>query len=394
MRKFLAVAILVTLAGCGGGGGGSTPAPPSTPSQAPAQPQGNLVTPTFTIVVPAKTKSSKRTPRRVSPSTLSVTITRTTQTTITPTSVTSAIDPATCPCVVNGPPSPPGVVNTFTVTTFDTNNGTGNALDTGTDTFTPIAGQNNPQTVTLMGIPASVAISGVPANFAANTAGQTATLSVTASDADGNTISSGTYANPITLTDPDTNGTQGSQVTGTNVGSCGSATCVTLTGPADTATLNYGGLAENAVSLAATATGVTTANATFTPVLNAITGDAGNTTTSLGGTGIDLFTNDSGSPLGFAGTVSYGELGFTNTPYNKQLSVTGGAACSTFATVTAGANASNETPFTATAIASPVSGQCTLTVTDNLTDQPNALPTFKVTYTTSSVSASGKHRRN
>lgn len=393
MRKFLAVAIVVTLAGCGGGGG-SAPAPPSTPSQAPTQPQGNLVTPQFTIVVPPKTKSAKRSPQRVSPSTLSVTITRTTQLTVTPTSVTSPIVPANCPCVVDGPASPPGVLNTFTITTFDTSNGTGNSLDTGTDSFTPTAGQNNPQSVTLMGIPASVVIGGVPANFAANTAGQTATLSVTVSDADGNAISSGTYANPVTLTDPDTNGTQGSQVTGTNVGSCGSATCVTLTGPTDTATLNYGGLAENPATLAATGTGVTTATATFTPVLNAITGDAGNSTTSLGGTGIDLFTTDSTSPLGFSGSVSYGEFGFTNTPYNKQLSVTGGAACSTFATVAAGADASNETPFTATAIASPVNGQCTLTVTDTLTDQPNALPTFKVTYTTSSVSASGKHRRN
>lgn len=391
MRKFLALAVLVALGGCGGGGGSSTTAPPSTPSQ----PQSNLVTPQFTIVVPPKTSSSKRTPQRVSPSTLSVTITRTTQPTITPTSATTPINPANCPCLADGPASPPGVPNTFTINTFDTNNGTGNNLDTGSVTFTPTAGQNNPQSVVLMGIPATVVIGGVPTNFAANTASQQATLSVTVSDADHNAISSGTYANAITLTDPDTNGTQGSQVTGTNVGTCGSATCITLNGPGDTATLNYGGLAENAAILAATGTGVTTANATFTPVLNAITGDAGNSTTLLGGTGIDLYTNNSSSPAGYTGTVSYGELGFTNTPYNKQLAVTGGSACTTFANVTTGANASNETPFTATTIASnPAGGQCTLTVTDNLTDQPNALPTFKVTYTTSGVTASSKHRRN
>ena len=158
--------------------------------------------------------------------------------------------------------------------------------------------------------------------------------------------------------------------------------------------------------LASSATGVTGGNAgtaTFTPLLNAITGDVGNPTTASStirvlataahGTGIDLFTSLNTSPTGYSGSVKYGELGFTNSPYNKQLAITGAASCSTFATLATGANATNETPFTATSIASPVAGSCTLTVTDNLTDQPNTLPTFVVTYTTGAVNITSKVRR-
>jgi hypothetical protein len=68
-------------------------------------------------------------------------------------------------------------------------------------------------------------------------------------------------------------------------------------------------------------------------------------------------------------------------------------ACSAFATLSTGTNdTTHGTPFTASAILSPVAGICTITVTDNLTDQPNALPTFKVTYTTSTIPVQSKYR--
>ncbi len=51
------------------------------------------------------------------------------------------------------------------------------------------------------------------------------------------------------------------------------------------------------------------------------------------------------------------------------------------------------TAFAATAFANPVVGVCAVTVTDNLTDQRNALPTFKVTYRTSSVNGRSKIRK-
>jgi len=405
MRKILSLVAVLALAACGGGGGGST-APNPQPTTAPTiTPQGNLVTPQFTIVVPKTTSSiGKRKPTFVSTATQSVTITLisvggSSSGLPTPTSVTTNISGSSCSsgCVVNGPPSPPGVADAYTIVTFDAMNGTGNQLDRGAVTFTPTAGQNNIENVTIDGVPFSITITGVPAAFAANTASQTANLTVTVADHAGQTIT-GTYNTSVRITDPDVETTNGTHLTGTHVGGGCTSSCVDLLTNTDTITLNYGGLAENPVVLASsnadvTADSGTAGTGTFTPVLNAITGDGANSTTTLGGTGIDLYTNDNTSPVGYSGTVKYGELGFTNSPYNKVLSTTGSGACSTFATIATLANASNETPFSATAIASPVAGLCTLTVTDSLTDQTNAAPTFKVTYTTSQVNGSAKVRK-
>ncbi|MDB5027687.1 MAG: hypothetical protein JWO66_1376 [Candidatus Eremiobacteraeota bacterium] len=401
MRRFLSLAAMLALAACGGGGGGS--APVTTPINNPTTaPQGGLVTPQFTIVFPAGGSKSSvaRTPQRVSPATLSVTITFTNPPAgLQPTSVTTAITPASCPCAVNGPPSPPGVSDSYQIDTFDVNNGTGNNLDRGFVTFTPTAGQNNPQSVVLKGIPKTVTITGAAA-LAANTLSQTEALTVTAKDAAGQDITSGTYLNPITLSDPDTNGTQGTQLTGTNAGVC-AGTCVVLNGPADTATLNYGGLAEDPVTLSATGSGVTTATTTFSPTLNAITLIAGGPTTSLGGgPGIDLFTTDNTSTVGYKGTISYSELGYTNPPYNKVLTTIAGTSCAAFATlaavdtITSVPSRTGQTDFTATAIASPTAGSCSRVVSDGLAAASHGTggPAFTVTYTTSSVSASSKKR--
>jgi hypothetical protein len=400
MRKILSLAAILALSACGGGGGGSTPQPPPPPTNAPV-PSDALVTPQFVIVVPAKTSSTKRAPERVSPATLSVTITFTNPPAgLTPTSVTSPITPASCPCAVNGPPSPPGRSDSYQIDTFDVNNGTGNNLDRGSVTFTPTAGQSNPQSITLHGIPKTVVLSGAAA-LAANTLSQTESLTVDVKDAAGQSIASGTYLNPITLSDPDTNGTQGTQLTGTNVGSC-SGTCITLNGPADTATLNYGGLAEDPVTLSATGTGVTTATTTFSPTLNAISVIAGGPQTSLGGDGIDLYTNDNTSTVGYKATISYSELGYTNPPYNKVLATIDGSSCAAFATlaavdtVTSVPSRTGQTDFTATAIASPVAGVCTRVVSDGLAAAGHGTggPSFKVTYTTSSIGASAAHRQH
>jgi hypothetical protein len=399
-----AVALIAaaSVAACGGGGGGGT-SPIITPTSAPTTPtQSNLVTSQFVIVVPSGTSAGARKPQFVSSASLSITITLTNPPAgLSPTSVSANISGSSCtvatPCIVNGPPSPPGVLDSYQLTTFDAAGGAGNALDSGTVSFTPLTGQaNQPPAVIMMGIPFTVTITGVPINFNANTASQTANLTVTVADHSGQTIT-GTYANGVRITDLDAEPTNGTHLTGTHVNPACTFSCVDMTADTDTITLNYGGLAENPVVLSgvflfAPAVGSNAGTATFTPVLNAIISDAANPTSLAGGVGIDLFTNDSGSPVGYTGTVKYGELGFTNSPYNKQLSITGGGACSTFATLAKLANASNETPFTATAIASPVAGQCTITVTDNLTDQLNALPTFVVTYTTSSISGSSKAR--
>jgi len=396
VRKSMSVLALVTLAACGGGGSGagSAPAPNPAASATGTTPQSKLVTPQFVIDVPTGTSSSKaRSPQRVSPATSSVTITLTNPPAgLTPTSVTTPIT-LPCPCTVNGPPAPPAVADNFTVSTFASNNGSGSALDTGSTTSTPATGGNDIITIVLGGIPATVTISGVPATFAADTPNQTQALTVTVNDAASYPITTGTYANPVDISLSDS-GSHGTSLSGTTTCSAGTS-CIVLAGPSSTATLTYGGLAENPVTIAASGTGLTSAGTvTFTPVLHAITSVAGNPTTTYtgGGTGIDLYTTNNASTAGYSGTVNYTEAGFTDAPYSQTLSLASGASCGTFATVAAGANASNETPFTATAIVSPVNGVCTETVTDGLTDQTNALPTFEVTYTSTSVGATGKKR--
>ena len=394
MRKVFILATVLALAGCGGGGGGNTT--PQPQPAATAVPQGALVTPQFLLAFPTGKSSIARVPQRISPATLSVTITFTNPPAgLSPTVVTTAINPASCPCAVNGPPSPPGVSDSYQIDTFDTNNGAGNNLDRGSVTFTPTAGQNNPQSVTLKGIPKTVSISNVPAAFNAGTASQTQGLTITALDAAGQTIASGTYLTPITVSDPDANGTQGSQLTGTNPGVC-AGTCVIMNGPADTATLNYGGLAEDPVTLSATGTGVTTGTAAFTPVLGAIMWQAG-PTSSLGGIGIDLFTNDNTSTIGYKGTESYSEAGYTGVPYNRTLTTINGSSCSGFATLAAADNVvTGQTDFTVTSIANPAAGTCTRVVSDGLAAAGHGSggPSFIVTYTTSSVSASSKSRQH
>jgi hypothetical protein len=396
-RTFFIITALFGLAACGGGGSQPASVPASTPGNSstsvPVTP-AQLVTPTFTIVFPAASAASAsrggRTPQRVSSSAASVTITITNPPVgLSPTSVTSNISPGTCPCTVSGPPSPPGRSDTYLVQTFDANGGAGNNLDSGTVSVTPTAGQDNPVAITLSGVPATVAISNVPAAFNAGTGSQAQALSITVKDAVGATII-GSYANAVTVSDPDANGTQGSQITGTNPGTC-TGTCVTLTGSADTATLNYGGLAENPVTITASGTNVTAVPATFTPVLAAISYVAGPTSVAAGSPrGIDLFTNVNTATTGYSGVESYSEPGYTNTPYNRTLVATAATSCSAFATLTATDNTtSGNTDFAATSIASPVAGSCTLTVGDGLTAAGHGSggPQFVVTYTTSSVRA-------
>lgn len=400
-RTTLSAALAASLTACGGGGSAGTSGGPVPVPQPTQTPPSNLVSAKFTIVVPAKSSSRRaaRKPFYVSSATQSITITLTSvdgsAPNVSPLSVTANVSGSTCmpssPCVISGPASPPGQLDAYTITTFDSGNGTGNQLDTGTTSMTPVPSQDNNASVTLQGIPYTVSISGVPTAWHANTSGQTQNLTITVADHSGETIT-GSYANSVRITDPDIETTNGTHLSGTHTGSGCTSSCVDVTADTDTVTLNYGGLAENAISLSSSGANLGTAgSATFTPLLNAITSDAGNSLSQYnGGTtpGVDLFSTDSGSGVGYSGSVKYGELGFSNSPYNKQLGLSGTSGCTSFATLSVGSNTSNETPFTATTTVSPSAGHCSLTVTDSLTDQTNTLPTFIVTYTSTSGSGS------
>jgi hypothetical protein len=416
MRKILSLFAVLALAACGGGGGGTTSNTPAPPITAPTNaPQGALVTPQFTIVVPSKSSSSSqrlpngaRKPSFVSSAAASVTITLvsvggSTTGLPTPTSVTSNISGATCtvatPCVVNGPPSPPGQVDVYSIVTFDTAGGTGNQLDTGSASFTPVAGQNNVTSVTLMGIPDSVGITPLTSQ-SVDAPGQTQVVGVTVYDHANQTIT-GTYANVVRITDPDpaTYGAsvKGTFLTGTHQGSGCTTSCVDLQTSTDTVTLTYNGLAEDPVMLTSSVlTGSLSlyGAATFTPTLAAITHTTGGNSAAAGNpVGIDLFTNDNTSPSGYTGTEGYHENGYTDSPYSKVLTTNNGSACTAFATLGA-ANVSNDTVFTATAIAAPAAGLCTRVVSDGLAAAGHGAggPQFVVTYTTSQVSGSSKIR--
>jgi hypothetical protein len=125
--------------------------------------------------------------------------------------------PATSPSIGCTATACSGTVNapvgsdTFAVVLYDGAGGTGNALSTGTATQTIVADQANNVNLTFNGVVASLAV----ALGASGTAGTAATiaLTVTALDADGNTIvGPGNYVNAsgaavtIALSDSDASG--------------------------------------------------------------------------------------------------------------------------------------------------------------------------------------------
>jgi hypothetical protein len=427
MRKILSLAAVLALAACGGGGGSSTPTSPPPPVQTTA-PTGNYVTPQFRIVIPnGKTSGAARKPNYVSSATLSVQITLTadsigvTPNTIANNPATTTIASGTCNtgCTVNGPPSPPGT-DSFLIVTYDNNvPASGHPLNAAQLNNVGItAGQNNPESITLGAIPKTLSISNVPSGagaFAAGTQTQSTAISVVATDAAGVTIptsqspavtyvdATGTAIN-VTVSDPDTNA-HGSCVvpTGTSTCTSGAGTSVTFAYPDTTNVLAYDGLAENPVTLTASASTATSGTTSFQPKLNAPAFNGTPATPSgvalPGSAEIDLFAL---SGIGSTGTEYFTESGWTSSPYNHALLVTASPTCtsggplSTFATVAAGTNSTtNGTPFTATESgATPVAGSCPQTIGDGLSlNTTDGSATLTVTYTTSGITASSKHRK-
>ncbi|NNM92801.1 MAG: hypothetical protein HKL92_05605 [Candidatus Eremiobacteraeota bacterium] len=371
----LSLLFVFALAACSGGGGGSPIGTPSTP--APPPPPGNGGTTTipthFVIGAPPSSTSalsSSRSPQYVPTTVQSVTITLDTVNAASPpsgltTTATDNISAPSCPCVVNGPSVPPGS-DGFTITTYDHTGGTGNAISVATPTIAITAGTTNNVTITLAGIPKTLAISGIPSASAGTALAATA-LSVAAKDADGNTIT-GPYASPITLADGDTTGASTFATSGSD-----SPPTRELLSSTDTATLAYTGLAILPATLTASATGATNGTATFTPTLQPIvySGPLNGSTPE-----IDLYATS-----GFGSTFSYNvsEAGWTNSPYGKALSLNA-SACSTFATASAGVDVpASGTPITVTAIASPSAGTCTMTVSDPFGQTKSVTGTYTVT---------------
>jgi hypothetical protein len=294
---------------------------------------------TFRIVVPTASGASlRRVPNYVSSSTqsASVTVAEAGGTPGAPTVVN-------CTSVCSGTVSAPIGGDTFVMNLYDAQNAGGHLLSTGTVTQPIVVNTANSVNLTFNGVVSSLVVS----LGASGTAGTPATIPVTVNirDADGNTIvGPGVYVNasgtPLTiaLSDSDTSGATSLSVTN-------------LTQPTSGITLGYTGLAIAPATIGASATGVTTASSNFAPALQPIvySGPLNGATPQITLT-----------PLSTSGAFTASEVGWTNAPYNRSLTATEAAGCSTVGTT----SPSSGTSFTTTAAATPNTGTCTLTLSD------------------------------
>lgn len=262
----LCVLAAATIVGCGGGSGTANVAPAGLPGSGS---QGVAATgsATFTLTIPARSSASTagRAPAFVSPNAASIGVAIATgaaspgPATIanlsasSPNCAAAAGGALTCTITVSAPAGS----DTFVVTLYSGQNGTGSVLSSATVTGTVTAAAANSIPITLNGTVASIAVSVtngnnlIPGGYAT-----TLPVVVTAKDAAGATIvGPGTYTNPIKLANADTSGV--STLSTTTV--AGPATAVTLTyAPTDanSGVLNVNGLPIGATQISASADGV------------------------------------------------------------------------------------------------------------------------------------------
>lgn len=140
--------------------------------------------------------------------------------------------------------------NTFTLSAFDGPNGGGKLLSTGSVVATIVAGSANTIAATLGGVIASI-VFGQPAAKLVQGTQSKLPIVVTALDADGRTIVSDPYSNPISLSGGDTN----SAVLSTS----------NVTSPAASVSIAYDGSRLAAVTITASAQGASSASLTIPP---------------------------------------------------------------------------------------------------------------------------------
>ncbi len=352
----------LVLASCSSGTSSLT-VPPAAPS--------STVPTSFVFTFPASSSSSaRRKPQYVTANIKSVTIVLNTVDGGAPpagltTSVTTNITPASCPCTVPGPSVPPGSDN-FTVTSFDGSTGSGSIVSTASATFSMVAGAANNETITLNGVVKSLSIGALPTGTADSAFGSPQGFTTTAKDADGSTIV-GTYDSPVTISDSDGSGATTLATSGSDTPPAGE-----LLSSSDTVTLNYTGLAILPATITASASGATNGTASFAPALAPIA-YAGPLVAGL--PEIDLYAL---TGTGSSATFTASEAGWTNAPYNKAITATPAAGCSTIATT----SPASGTSFTTTVAAAPSAGTCTLTLSDFTGGSTKAVT---LTYTTSGI---------
>jgi hypothetical protein len=337
--RFVCLAMLCWLAGCGGGT--STNGAQPLPNTQPSPPTTTSVH--FQLAIPGANSSSlRRGPAFVSPATRSLAI---------------AVGPSAgslgAPLVVDCASSCSGSIDAplgpdlFSVKLYDAPNGGGNLLSTAGIAQTVVMNQTNTIAMVTNGVVAAFALA--VGTAAAGTPGAV-TVTVNALDSDGNTIAGpGSYVdadgNPvtITLTDSDTSGAT-------------ALSGATVSRPA-VITLNYTGLAIAPATIAASAAGFPNRTVSFAPVLSPIVMMMNNTPNPA-------FNVVLASPTGPRSTVRFTvtEAGWTEAPFNQTMSLTQGTGCGNIGTIT-----QSGSMYTATVASMPLIGTCTaLTLHDGV----------------------------
>jgi streptogramin lyase len=255
-RVVSVVALAAVLSGCGGGGASVSPAAPVVSGGASA----NV---SFVIRVPSSTGTAARLrrPAYVSPSTQSLTIANSSGTVLvtanlTPQSTGCTAPTATTPLTCTVSATVPAGTNTLTIASYDRPGATGAKVAVAALQVTAAASGPTTVNLTLSGIVASLALVLDPAALPTGTAARSAVL-LNALDPDGNII-----VGPETFVDA---GGNALTITLANSDASGKTTLAksTFTAPGGT-DLSYNGTALASATLTASATGVTSKNATLT----------------------------------------------------------------------------------------------------------------------------------
>ena len=418
MRKIVALAAMMALAGCGGGGGTAASPNPGSPGGGGGQTLGQATLRiSFPVNVGSTTTSTSRTPQYVSPNSNSIKITINSVNGGTPPSYVTpnpdvvtltttggtpncTVSGGTETCTISNVPAPPGSVN-YTFAVYASTDGSGTALATATTNETVTQGIVNTFTVTLSGVATTLVITNT-SNFTANSP-TTETNIVQVEDPSGAQIVGTAPFNggaTVTVTDNDTSG-QTSLQAGTSGGSattCSSATVCTLSHGADTVNLVYTGRAVSGTgtppvdsfTVTAASSGLTTASANLSITDLAMTLDLTTLDDTAHG-GISSDPNYNQPTLFFAGTggtgtVNASELGWSNAPYNQSFTSTfDPTTCGSGASAVATVGSSTGTGFTYTA---QHTGICQVTISDGVGQSK----IFWISVTTANIGVNGHAR--
>jgi hypothetical protein len=404
------IAAIVALASCSSGASGLAPsitteAPPA-PTSAAAQ-KKHLVKLVVHFALPRRRHHrGKLYPRYISPSSASIVISLNAVNGSPPpaglvtqviTNLTFGGANPTCSgtpaaCTAFGPSVPPGTDN-LSLTIYDQKQTVnscpcaGNVLSEDAQNFTVTPGRSNALVATLQGVPASFTFNGTLGSGTGGTAFSNRVLTVNAYDADDNVIG-GTYANPVTVTDGESDGF-GATNLAVNGGS--TASSVVVGAATDTVDLNYSGLAIAPVAFSISAAGATTFNQTFgTNNVNPSSVCAGGAhicaTTPTNPT-VNLYAT---SGTGSTATLTVTQAGWTNYSHDVSESDT----CSPYGTISlttpTSSNGENGSIYTATALSTATNpGSCTITFTGG--DPANHSEAVQLTFTTTTIIVNGRN---